>query len=449
VALTFGAASSDRVTVTAAGSINNLGSGGLTLIVWCYPTTINAFKYLASKENGTANFEKEFTHNSNGQVSIFVKTSGTGATANTANTAGNKLTTNTWWYVALTLSSGLVPRVYLGSLTANAAEASYATQTTGTGSPSSDSSGNFVTGNDGNGSPTHAFLGRIAHVSYWSRELSLGEIIAQQWRPQMASGCVLMQHLGFAGTGTQPDYSGSNNPGTVTGATVTPDHVPLGRMFGPGDEGLPYVVSAGSTYSDTGTGGLVLAGTATGVATYAPTASGGAVLGGAGAGVATYAPTASGGAVLGGAGAGVATYVPAASGGLAIGGDGVPAAAYAPAAAGGLTVGGAGTPAYQAADVGAGGLALGGAGTPAATYPITTTGGIALGGAGTPAATYPITASGGATVGGAGVDQLFHGNVYSDVGGGGAVLGGAGADGVAANLGRGDGDIGLGVGIRR
>jgi hypothetical protein len=49
--------------------------------------------------------------------------------------------------------------------------------------------------------------------------------------PRPIAGCVGFWHLGANGVGTQPDWSGNANAGTVTGATVS-DHVPLGPWFG-------------------------------------------------------------------------------------------------------------------------------------------------------------------------------------------------------------------------
>jgi len=79
---------------------------------------------------------------------------------------------------------------------------------------------------------------------YFDRALSLGEIRSLQFHPRVLSGCVLYSHYGFNGTGTQPDWSGKGNSGTVTGATVS-NHVPLGSPFG-FDDPLPYIVTPSS-----------------------------------------------------------------------------------------------------------------------------------------------------------------------------------------------------------
>ena len=76
-----------------------------------------------------------------------------------------------------------------------------------------------------------AFVGRIGFFGVWNRAMPLGEIVSHQWCPRKTSGCDALYHLGFNGVAAQPDWSGSGNTGTVTGATVS-DHVPLSSPFG-------------------------------------------------------------------------------------------------------------------------------------------------------------------------------------------------------------------------
>jgi len=147
----------------------------------------------------------------------------------------NPLALNTWCMIAATYSQGSTPRsrIYRGTLTAEAVESTYVTTTTGTGNKSSEtgSGSNLTWGNRFTAGPAYAqaFQGRIAVGAYFSRVLTLGEIQSWQFRPRMMTGCVAFYHLGFAGTGTQPDWSGNGNAGTVTGATVS-DHAPV-RAF--------------------------------------------------------------------------------------------------------------------------------------------------------------------------------------------------------------------------
>lgn len=216
----------------------NFGSGtsldgytAHTLIMWIYPVTINGTlgRMLASKETTPATFQKNWTIRSTGQLDSTFNTSGTTATARSASSAGNVITTGKWWYVAFTLSSGLVPRIYIGDLSTPAKEVAYTIQTTGTGTADDDSAADFILGNTQ--ALNRAGNNRYAFVSYYNRELSLGEIRSLQYRPRVISGTVLFSHLGFNGLTSAPDWSGKKNNGTIL-ATTTARHVPLGNLFG-------------------------------------------------------------------------------------------------------------------------------------------------------------------------------------------------------------------------
>ena len=86
-------------------------------------------------------------------------------------------------------------------------------------------------------------LGRMGFFHVISSELTLNQIIAQQYRPHVRSDSQVFMHLGFNGTGTQPDLTGKGNNGTVTGAVVA-DHVPLGPPFGFDIPWAPVAVAA-------------------------------------------------------------------------------------------------------------------------------------------------------------------------------------------------------------
>jgi hypothetical protein len=117
--------------------------------------------------------------------------------------------------------------LYHGLFSGVIAELPYSQQVVSSGTHD-DSSGNWVVGHRDN--DTAAFGGRIALMMVWNRQLSLGEIRDQQRNPHVTSGCILMCHYGFNGTGAQPDWSGKGHTGTVTGATVA-DHAPFGDLW--------------------------------------------------------------------------------------------------------------------------------------------------------------------------------------------------------------------------
>lgn len=125
--------------------------------------------------------------------------------------------------------AGEVVNIYLGDLSTVPTECTYGTATDGSGTVTDDSAANLWVGNNPGG--TLAWQGRIAGVHFCDRVLTLGEIQRQWMRFDANANSRIISHLGFNGTGTQPDWSGSGNPGTVTGATVA-NHVPSGAPFG-------------------------------------------------------------------------------------------------------------------------------------------------------------------------------------------------------------------------
>lgn len=142
---------------------------------------------------------------------------------------------NKWLFIAIvfqrTSPAATDNKLYMGDLTTVLAEpSSYATQTAGTGTPGTGAAtmrlGNAIA------ATTREFRGRIAWFGRWSRILTLAELTDQQFRPHVTSGCQIFSWVGFNGATNVPDWSGSVATGAVTGATLTPDHVPLGPSYG-------------------------------------------------------------------------------------------------------------------------------------------------------------------------------------------------------------------------
>lgn len=217
MALVFGAATSDRVTIADSTSTDISSGTSFTWILWHYPTTQTATRRLASKPNNPVTTQAVIqwwsvdTNDYSTQVGR--------VTVNAlANTTGVNVPLNEWAYTAMTYSEGNGIKVYNGSLTTIAVEASYTTNTVGTGA-TVNMNNDLIYGND---IPLFslAYQGRISFFGMWNREMSLGEIKEQQFFPHNTSGCVVFQAPGFNGTSTQPDWSGNSNSGTVSGATV-------------------------------------------------------------------------------------------------------------------------------------------------------------------------------------------------------------------------------------
>jgi len=226
-ALTFGAATSDRVNHGSAASLDNLAA--LTAMAWVYPTTLTSSRTIISKYRGSSSIGWRLAlSGTGGDISLEWFRTGTDMNYITSDTP--LAITNAWYFVAMTADS-TVGHIYTGTLTTPVVESSYGASTAGSGSPDADGARSLFVGNVDATSPTLAFQGRIAWAAVWNRVLTREEIQAQQFKPfcKSSDGCVLFTHLGWAGTGTQPDLSGSSNNGTVTGATVS-DHVPIARQ---------------------------------------------------------------------------------------------------------------------------------------------------------------------------------------------------------------------------
>ena len=149
---------------------------------------------------------------------------GTGEDLYVTNNAS--LVTGTEYFLAISFDSASAANerfnVYLGTLVTPPVELTYVTTDEGSGIVGDDSAQNYVIG------PT--WEGPISWHGNWNRLLTLGEITTQWFRPHPTADNVIFTHYGFAGTGTQPDWSGNGNSGTVTGATVA-EHVPLPQPF--------------------------------------------------------------------------------------------------------------------------------------------------------------------------------------------------------------------------
>lgn len=230
MALTFGGATSDRVNHGSGAALDDLDP--FTVILWVYPTTLTAGRRLYSKNTAGGAVVKNLRLESGGNLGTFVSRSGS---PNNYLTSDAPLSTDKWHCVAWAFDSaaaaGETTSLYTGDLTSALAERSYATASDGAGTYGSDATADLVVGNRGD-NLTMAFEGRIARVAVYDRALTLGELRALQFAPAArwnAPGCVLLAD--YHGTGTQPDYSGNGNAGTVTGATVSA-HVPLGPAFG-------------------------------------------------------------------------------------------------------------------------------------------------------------------------------------------------------------------------
>ena len=213
--------STDRINHQSGTSLDSLSTG--TYIAWINVRDVaNTFRDFGSKGVNVQFFRRGvdgtrlacfFARATDGQVVDI----GTG-----------NITTG-WNFIAFTWDLAGTPAAYWGNLSTLVTDKSFGTNN-GSGAKEDDSGDDFLVGNGASISTAAPY--DFAWVGVWNRQLTLGEIVRQHFlRPHKTNGNVLFTHYGFNGVGTQADWSGNGNNGTVTGATVAA-HVPLGPPFG-------------------------------------------------------------------------------------------------------------------------------------------------------------------------------------------------------------------------
>ncbi len=217
--LNFNAATA-QVNFGSAASIDDLAT--CTFMFIYRPTTVDAtFRYLWRKEGtGTTSINH---HDSDLEFERDYST-----TPLAASSTGDIISANNWYVTFLVDGgAGVAPRIYHALLGSALAEVSYGGQTTPVGTLTTDAAGSALVGFRDS---TRRFIGDIAVVAVWEEVFSLEQCKQQYWRAFTTANSRLLSHLGFNGTGTQADWSGSGNTGAVTAATVT-DHAPLPQPF--------------------------------------------------------------------------------------------------------------------------------------------------------------------------------------------------------------------------
>jgi hypothetical protein len=243
MSLELTAASTDRINHGTALGGWTVGSWG----GWFYPTTLTDFaSFLFLSSTGGFQAPSMSVRDTDDIGVGWRRASGGTNLLYQTNNAG--LTTNKWWFIAVTIDQGAAAnskvKIYVGDLATLATERTYGTinepltYTDNTG-------GTFYVGD--NSVDSACVGGRYGGLMVWpSVVLTLAQIQAMQFhfRPLVA-GCKLFAHYGLTAdaSSTQPDFSGSGNTGAPTGAALAA-HVPLGPLFGY-DEDESYVVSGG------------------------------------------------------------------------------------------------------------------------------------------------------------------------------------------------------------
>ena len=149
-----------------------------------------------------------------------------------------------WMFVAAVVDVGTSARMLVGDLTTAPAEpSSYDAVEVGDGAISTDAGEPFTVGHSIDfGTASAGFAGDVAFVHVVEAALTNGQIIQQWMRPHPIANSRIFSH--YYGTGTQADWSGQGNNGTLSGSPTAVDHAPIMTGFGLGQLD-PYVVAAG------------------------------------------------------------------------------------------------------------------------------------------------------------------------------------------------------------
>lgn len=228
-ALTFGAATSDRVDCGSGERLDDLGPT-FTYALWCYPTGNTDDRTLIFK-GPSGSFRKMLRLNGVGGNAGNLEFVARRAGLNLIYVTSDKpfATLNRWYCVAvvfdLNAAAGELAQIYVGRPDLPAVESPYGTATDQSGSLDTDAADPQVLGNSATANA--AFQGRIAAAAVFNRALSLAEVRAWQFSaldepyPEVMAGCVGLWYPGNEGPTRVVDYAGYHNDGTVTGATLS------------------------------------------------------------------------------------------------------------------------------------------------------------------------------------------------------------------------------------
>lgn len=234
MALVFGAANTDDVRIGGT-SLDNLAA--FSMLFWIYPTTIGHQRRIWTKTD----LKQIEIRNSGGETNKFTVYFARDTTYAVTSVANNTLVANTWQCIGVTYDSTDGIRVFVGSLTSPIAEVTYTTQDVGSGANTDDSTNDIALGNLGP-SGTSSFQGRMEVYKHFNTRMTLAELRRHQFHDIPASNCLLHWRLGYSGTTTQVDWSGTGNAGTISGPTIGAGlPIPYRRH---GQIYVPYAVAA-------------------------------------------------------------------------------------------------------------------------------------------------------------------------------------------------------------
>jgi len=218
----------DRIDHGTGSSLDNIDTGAVA--TWIKLTTGTGYSALWQKGLAASGFQLIGLNDGSAGEIFFAKAT---TSTNPSHVSVEEIAIGVWTFVGVTWDFSvdldqLNIHIYLGDRSTPAVESTYDGGAFGLGSLVSNAGRNAVVGNNEPGA--NDFNGEIANFKYWNRVLTLSDLIAQQYGAPVGAGCLLHTEYGINGTGTQADWSGNGNNGTVTGSAVS-DHAPIPKPF--------------------------------------------------------------------------------------------------------------------------------------------------------------------------------------------------------------------------
>lgn len=226
MSIDFSGATTGRIDCGAGSSVNSLSP--LTVAAWVYPTSLATGRRIFAKSGGGVAVNLGMDVGTSSRLALFVDYTGTDLTVISASSL---LSTNSWQFVAgVDGGAGVAPKLFHGTRSAAVAEVgSYTTQTTPSGSRGDDGANVLYVGNQSTFNA--AWPGWIFWIGLYNEALSAGQLRRLQMHPRVTANCRLFMFPGLLGTGTQPDWSGQKNNGTLGGTTALARNAPIPFSF--------------------------------------------------------------------------------------------------------------------------------------------------------------------------------------------------------------------------
>ena len=231
-----------QVDFGSAGSLDDLGA--CTFMFIYRPTTLDTtFRYLWRKFAGPGGTNINHNNSDLEFARVYV-------TTNLAAISTGNIISASNWYITFFVDGGVgvAPRIYHAQLGNTLTEPSYAQQDTPVGALTTDASATALVGIRDS---TRRFVGDIARVAVWDQAFSLKDCRQNYWRFLASPNLHLFCELGYGhGVGSQLDWSGNQNDGTVTGATLIKHPPVLFPIMPKGAAGFPMLQIGGGPVAE-------------------------------------------------------------------------------------------------------------------------------------------------------------------------------------------------------